>query len=303
MHPRGKEEKPLDYSYRTTDREDGGGQSVPIPRYIQNCGKWLVYTVDKNTGEVKTFPYRCGSWSCPTCGPKAQERLRQKIASAGAEYNLKKFLTLTLPGEWHKTDNPERKSKWNGKDIEEAIKYLQSAWAKLRKRLARKFAEFKFFWVIETHRDGTPHMHGIISGDCDESTIRDMAVATGFGEQIKLLEGSIKNVSAYISKYMSKKPDELPKGARRYGHSKGIVWQPKKVSNIEGKVVNVDGLPVFRGQRTSWGPNEGVERFSPEAIMLCKIKKGLKELRRIQEMERPGESRVKRIILQDTFIF
>lgn len=196
------------------------------------------------TGEIKDVPFKCNSWSCPVCGPKKQKKLINDIAVAGEEYDMRTFFTLTLPGEWHK-GGKHRESEWNGKSSEEAHIYIKACWSKLRKRLARKIEGFKFFVVVENHKDGTPHIHGILSGDITRDELRSCAQAVGLGKMVDVQQAPIVNIARYVSKYMGKEADKMPKGFRRYAHSKGIVWHPTKDASWTGYLTNEEGLRLF----------------------------------------------------------
>ncbi len=229
---------PLDKPYRTTDRTQVRGRI---------CGSWTHNLYNRQTGEVRVVQFRCKSWDCEFCGPRKREKLISDINQAGTLYDLRTFFTLTLPGEWHKGGR-HRESTWNGKEADEALKYLRACWSKLRKRLARAIAEFQYVVVVEGHKDGTPHLHGLCSSGLDGRRLRAMAREVGLGRMVDVSDAPIRRIARYVAKYLGKGSDRLPKGARRYSCSRGVLLHPPRDRSWTGSVLDDTGREV-------WGPH------------------------------------------------
>lgn len=107
------------------------------------CGRWAWY--HKTDGYR---PFYCGSGNCITekCKVLFWSRRVKLITALIEEYNLKKFFTLTLAPEYIKG------TSWT---------YISYPWSKLRKRLNRRFSNFKFIAILERHKyRDVPHIHG-----------------------------------------------------------------------------------------------------------------------------------------------
>ena len=71
------------------------------------------------------------------------------ITALISEYSLIRFFTLTLDPSYL---NNGCVNAWS---------YIHTPWSKLRKRLNRRFSNFKFVAVLEKHKDrNVPHIHG-----------------------------------------------------------------------------------------------------------------------------------------------
>lgn len=76
---------------------------------------------------------------------------------AGLECSM---ITATLPGDWHSNPSYKRKGwKWNGASPKDCSDELGRRWGEVRKYLDNRGIYLTGLWVLETHKDGTPHRH------------------------------------------------------------------------------------------------------------------------------------------------
>ena len=202
---------------RTTVRQ------APLP--LEECG----VPMRARKGDL-TVRLRCKQWGCASCGPWLKARLRRSIiATCNARPNLRRFYTLTLPGEWHRgrvrdgqvVPNPS----WNGATRIEAYQELNRVWAKFAKRMERSTGHrLAYGSVREPHADGTPHIHGIIDDFLPWAKLRDLWNESGGGyADIRYVDTS--RVAGYLSKYLSKDGNPPPKGCRKYATGGGVKFE------------------------------------------------------------------------------
>lgn len=188
-----------------------------------------------SNGEV--FPIRCKQWNCPTCAAinarlhavKVANGIYALIAAGVIPY----FVTLTLPGNMSK---------------EFAFAKLADMWEKMRERWqwGAQRANFNrevsflpkgvkkpkydpltaipliYAAFVELQGRGVPHFHIVSTYAPSEHKIKDWAVQSGMGYQVKVER--VKRgagVAWYISKYAGKTNGKmgLPKGFRRVRYS------------------------------------------------------------------------------------
>lgn len=173
---------------------------------------------------------RCKQWACPSCGPWLKARLRKSIiATCHANPQLRRFYTLTLPSEWHRkmmrggelVPNP----KWNGSTRRQAYEALNDAWSKFAKRVERRLGHrLSYGSVREPHKDGTPHIHGLLDDFFPFAKLTQYWHEAGGGyADIRLVEP--QRVSAYLAKYLSKEGNPPPKGCRKYATGGGVRFE------------------------------------------------------------------------------
>ena len=181
---------------------------------------------------IRIVPLRCKSWACPFCAKVNSRILYNKInrGIAGCldeekksgfrdDYSLK-FLTLTLPGrEWR--DSTSRV------DAEEVLKY---AFKKTISQLRRKLGHIEYCWVMEFQKkDGYAHLHVVLVGQAiaPKSVLNDIEKLwrqqQGMGfVRLNAVNGGVKTISSYLSKYLTKEIEQGYKGSRVYGASAGF---------------------------------------------------------------------------------
>jgi hypothetical protein len=202
------------------------------------------------TSHGDVFPIRCKRWDCPTCAAINARIHAVKVAngiyaliSAGV---IPQFVTLTLPGNigrtraferlvdmWEKMSNRWRyaartvgKVKLDGLTIDGdgMVEFEQSGGTPLI------FAAF-----VELQGRGVPHFHIISTFAPKERIVKDMAVASGMGYQVKVER--VKRgagVAWYISKYAGKTQGKmgLPKGFRRVRYSESWPGMRLKLDEV-----------------------------------------------------------------------
>jgi hypothetical protein len=259
----------LDNPYGTSDRaySDKGFSNSShvadeaIPVYIRNCGKWELHLINKENGEQKTIPYTCKSWKCETCGPKKQSKLIAEISRASEAYFQKTFFTITLPSELHFGCSEKTGKKANPDEIEAGRKYLVDAWSKLRKRIRRQNRIVKYVWVLENHKSGILHLHGMLFGDVDSDWLKSAIVDCGLGKSLDVQDQNIKNAGAYIAKYIGKHPASIASGKRRYGSSQGLLSMNTHNPLYSGYVTNQAGTEVLGSRWQALHPQEAVKEL------------------------------------------
>lgn len=111
-----------------------------------SCGSWAWYS--EKEGFQRFF---CGSGNCfrEKCRVMFWSRRVRLITALIQEYSLIRFFTLTLAPKYL---NDTSLNAWG---------YIHIPWSKLRKRLNRRFSNFKFVAILERHKDrDVPHIHG-----------------------------------------------------------------------------------------------------------------------------------------------
>lgn len=174
---------------------------------------------------------RCKQWGCKSCGPWLKRRLRKSIVQAcNLNTQLRRFYTLTLGSEWHRwkhgpngdlVPNPA----WNGSTRAEAYQELNRVWAAFAKRMERKLGHrLAYGSVREPHKNGTPHIHGLMDMFVSKEKLSQFWAEAGGGHtQIAWVEPH--RVAAYLSKYLSKEGNPPPKGCRKYATGGGVKFE------------------------------------------------------------------------------
>lgn len=183
----------------------------------------------RNLDDGRALPMRCKRWACRDCGPWLKRRLRRAIHCAADRHDLRRFVTLTLTGEWHPTrlvggrrvPNPG----WNGRSEADAYRFMSECWVKFQKKVERhRGYKLKYGAVREAHGDGTPHVHGLIDNYLPFAKLQQWWNEVGGGmANIKLVDA--QRVAAYLSKYMSKDGRPPPKGFRKYATGGGVRFE------------------------------------------------------------------------------
>lgn len=146
----------------------------------------------------------CDQWSCPYCQRilawRWAERVRYGIALRTDCEPW--FWTLTLPA-WVETP-------------EVGYRVLPDRWAHLREKLRWAFGRFTYAAFVEEHpqRNLIPHFH-IITFQPSPRRLKDLAVSAGFGFEAKEREICGPEAVRYVSKYVSKQGQAMPRGFRR----------------------------------------------------------------------------------------
>lgn len=165
---------------------------------------------------------RCKQWDCEYCAPKNKRTWRYRIMKTIEDSGIENwyFWTLTLSPKYHQTDSTESMLKW------------QSVWNRLMGKLRYYLGKFMYVRVFETHKSGIFHVHMLASATFDDvvkikqvkddqtvnyrhhsAKLEEIMLSYGLGKihDIKPIittdktnNGVARNVSAYVTKYMTK---------------------------------------------------------------------------------------------------
>lgn len=152
---------------------------------MTGCGEWAWYSPEKG---VK--PFYCGSMSChrQKCRKLFWTRRVRLISELIKEHELKRFFTLTLDRE----KIPLSDQPWD---------YIHHVWSKFRKRMNRRFSDFKFVAVLESHKNKKyPHIHGFTNIWMEQALWSRIWSASGGGTIVWIEAVKSKELSEYVSK-------------------------------------------------------------------------------------------------------
>ena len=233
------------------------------------CGRLCVVGMDSRTGRKLYKRVNCNGWLCSYCGPKRARTAKASIRSAADKLNLRYFLTLTL--------DPKKL-----KDKNFAVPHLRHVWSMFRTYLKRKYGECPaYICVLEYTQSGRPHLHVLLDRYIPQAWISTVWSILGGGRVVDIRRVTIKNVSRYLSKYLTK--DMLcsaPRGARRITSARSIKLFPKLVSGVKWRLLKLSiwavlkrkqarmaaqvqaanpyrELPIFR----DWSSSLGIDRW------------------------------------------
>jgi len=220
------------------------------PKYINACraGAWSIVTWPvANPDQVKFRQFKCRSWRHE--GECSQWKGAQDFARISSALKKNRgswtYLVQTFA-----RDREFRNSY-------EAYKGLFGCWPKLRKRLTRKWGDFKYIALAEKHRDGWPHLNLLIRNEalaeaCSEDGWKSVrknwlephAVKSGFGmrtwiepvRDAEAMSGYFVKLCGTAGEFTksSQSPDNAPKNFRRLRASQGLLPPPHKNPDFTG---------------------------------------------------------------------
>lgn len=171
---------------------------------------------------------RCKMWSCPYCATVNAKIWRVRLLKSAIKMLNEKpetefsFITITLDSKYH--------AQTEQASIEGAL-FIQKNWDALSKRLKRWLGNYQYVRVLESHKDGTLHIHLLITVHLPDviyyytgkgknrkkvgnsAILQGHLIAIGFGKihDVKNLEKQGENethsalkIIAYVLKYVSK---------------------------------------------------------------------------------------------------
>lgn len=204
------------------------------------CGCWTIKGYDAKAGVIRYRRVNCGTWTCSYCGKKRAKLAKWAIRNWAEKLQLRVFLTLTL--------DPSKLS-----EVEHDIQYLRWVFNKFRTYLRRKFGETpKYIAVVELHKSGIPHLHILIDRYIQQAWISQTWDKLGGGRIVWIERASIRNVSRYLSKYLTKQMLlSTPKGTRRITSARGIKLFEKIPPTIAWEVLEHSIWALLRSRYTS----------------------------------------------------
>jgi hypothetical protein len=149
---------------------------------------------------------------------RSRSRARVKVSHMLKSNEWDEFVTLTF--------SPESVDRY---DYDACLKLFQTT---MRNVKHRKAEALEYLFVVEQHKDGALHLHGLLKGTqgltFSDTKNKDNAGRTirnwtdwkqGFSTVTKV--GSSSKAESYLSKYVTKQ-DNIPIGRKRYLASRGI---------------------------------------------------------------------------------
>jgi hypothetical protein len=125
------------------------------------------------------------------------------------EKDMTRFFTLTFdPNDWPSVDSQWEFASW--------------VWSKFRKRLAREFPSCKFIAVLEAHKSGCPHIHGLFSEYVPFDWMQKAWGECNGGVQVRIEKVKTGKISDYLSKdesmakYLGKQVTDISKYLYRH---------------------------------------------------------------------------------------
>ena len=151
---------------------------------MNSCGSWAWF--NKQTKEYR--PFYCGSGNCDRqkCRVMFWSQRVRLITALIAEYGLIRFFTLTLDPKYLCGDS------WS---------YIHIPWSRMRKRLNRRFSNFKFVAILESHKyRDVPHIHGFTNVWLRVEEWSEMWNECKGGKIVWVEKVRNENASQYVSK-------------------------------------------------------------------------------------------------------
>lgn len=157
----------------------------------------------------------CKMWKCKTCAARNARRWLAKIINHVNLYATAnwQFVTLTAHENW--------------RGVVASVKNIRNGWRKLYNRLLRRYGQFYYLKVWESHKDGSFHLHLLLSIKLKKSFLKKHARQCGMGYQVDIQ--GIRNAgraAGYVAKYFLKSEviGNYPRGLRRIEASRN--WTP-----------------------------------------------------------------------------
>jgi hypothetical protein len=190
------------------------------PAKRADCAQLLAYSPDL----ASFIPLRCGKWDCSICA-----EINAVYWSVYAAHGIAQLMsdgvmlsvwTLTLT-------NKIRSSK-------RAFEVLPKIWDAFRKNFP---SEYRYIAFVEHHTKRTkiPHLHLITDISWDFPTLKQYAIASGFGWKCYLQTVYSPGAGWYISKYVAKHEavkKGMPKNFRRVRQSRKWPKMPDESESV-----------------------------------------------------------------------
>lgn len=201
-----------------------GALVPPLAKAPAYCRRLVLWC--EKRGTVGSWqPLNCGSWSCEHCRPFVTQRLRTRLYQA--QFVAALFVTLTL--------DPRQLARRGIGPVEYRAQatWIRRAYTRLIARVRRNFGTTKYVMVKEFQRaldwlgkpNGRLHAHVLLETDADGASVREYAMALGFGAQLDVqLIREVGDCYDYLRKYMTKgQPQSYDFRVRRFSASRGVM--------------------------------------------------------------------------------
>jgi len=176
-----------------------------LARHKPGCVGGCIFGMDEVTGRVIVIPCCCKSWTCPACANRLRRLWVKRVLLAQPT----KFFTWTCDPKLHPDPHEARVA------IQKAWTSLVAHWRKGRAARGDKHAipphELEYITVWERHKNGHPHMHGLIRGDyIPQSYMRRWSQKSGCGSIVHIEKvENLRGAAAEIFKYVTKAADDV----------------------------------------------------------------------------------------------
>jgi len=155
------------------------------------CGTKFITLkkIDSGKTSLLSVPLKCKSWNCPRCADKKSLFYGKLISQWFVNQQLY-FYTLTF---------------FHSEEPVLAWAKAAASWNNLNIALHKKYGRYSYVKILECHTDSNyPHYHFLSNKLFNAETFGKMAIAAGFGYQIRIQRVSSSGVSGYIRKYLGK---------------------------------------------------------------------------------------------------
>jgi hypothetical protein len=206
-------------------------QSMPLKSYSQHirdakgCSSlWRILilkpayheSASENLTKFRVIPCRCNSKACPSCSRIYFSKIKNSFKYASVSDNWR-FFTLTTV---HKS----------GSEMEE-LQQLEIHFRELRKKLKRKFPNFKYFAVKELSPSGMWHYHGLWNIFIDLKELSKMweGISGAYRcdlQKVRNPRGAINYIFKYCFKSVDKHQEKellFESGKRKFTTSRGLL--------------------------------------------------------------------------------
>lgn len=175
----------------------------------QSCLKenrpYLVGVTETEHIAILTRP-ACKMWNCKPCAARNARKWLARIIN---------HINKNPDCDWHFATLTAHE-KWRG--VERSVANLRQGWKKLYNRLKRQITNIAICRVWESHKDGSFHLHLLMSHGVTKRSLKDGARACGMGYQVDIQRvENAGQAAGYVAKYFLKSEviGNYPKGMRR----------------------------------------------------------------------------------------
>jgi hypothetical protein len=178
---------------------------------------YLVGVSETDNVAILLRPH-CKMWKCKTCAARNARRWIARIINHVNKFEAANWQFITITAH----------EKWRGMDS--SVKNIRQGWKKLYNRLLRRFGQFFYLKVWEAHKDGSMHLHLLVSLKLKKTFLKKHARQCGMGYQVDV-QGmrNAGRAAGYVAKYFLKSEivGTYPHGLRRIEASRNWTKLPE----------------------------------------------------------------------------